>query len=81
MACCFLAALILSNVLAIWRDRRRIAIYATGLLVSVGLLGWQINAHALHIHQFAADLQAVVRGEDPAVAALNRSGFDCKSNP
>lgn len=77
MACCFLAALILSHVLAIWRDRRRIALYAFGLLVSMTLLGWQIQAHAHHLRQFIADAEAFVRGEDPAVVALRSTGVDC----
>ena len=79
MACCVLAALIISHILAIWRDRRRIALYAAGLLLSVGLLGWQIDAHAQHIREFIADTQAILRGEDPAVAALQRSGLDCRA--
>lgn len=80
MVCCVLGALIISQILAIWRDRRRIAIYACGLLISTGILGWQIDAHAHHIRQFVADAQAFMRDEDPAVVALQRSGFDCSND-
>jgi hypothetical protein len=78
MACCFLGALIISQILAIWRDRRRMALYGSIALVASGLLGWQIDAHLHHVNQWVAEARTYIDGEDPAALAFVRPTLDCR---
>ncbi|MET0987624.1 MAG: hypothetical protein ABW034_19690 [Steroidobacteraceae bacterium] len=78
MACCFIGALIISQLIAIWHDRRRIALYATVVLVASGVFGWQINSHLHHIQQFAAAAQAYVLGRDPVAVASVSPDLYCR---
>lgn len=79
MACCILGAIIISQILAVWRARRRVLLYVAGLLVSTSAFAWQIDAHWDHVKQFVLDAQAVARGEDLAEAALRQPGLRCQA--
>jgi hypothetical protein len=49
VVCCILAALIIANILALWRARRRVVMYAclVGLIGLIALFVWQIGV-SLH---------------------------------
>lgn len=79
MACCILGAIIMSQLIAVWRMRRRILISLAGLLISSGAFAWQIDQHWPHIQQFAWDIQALARGQDPAEAALEHPALRCEA--
>jgi hypothetical protein len=81
VGCCIIGAIIISQLIALWRARRRVVLYAASLVVTVGLFAWQVDQHWHHIEQFAWDAQALLRGEDPAVAALRRADVVCEAAP
>ena len=70
MVCCVLAALIIANIIALWRARRRIMLYACSvvLLCLIVLLGWEIGKHRQADHGSTS----LVRGIPPP--ALSKPG-------
>jgi len=80
MACCILGAIIMSQLIAIWRARRRIVLSLFALLVSTGAFAWQLDQHWSHVQQFAWDLRALARGQDPAEAALDQPALRCNTD-
>lgn len=77
MACCVLAAMLMSQLLAAWQMRRRIALFAVLIAATGGALAFELDRHREHLRQLAWDARAVLRGEDPAVAALTRPAPRC----
>ena len=79
MACCILGAIIMSQIVAIWRAQRRILLSLVALLISTGAFAWQLDQHWSHVQQFGWDMQAWARGQDPAEAALDQPNLRCEA--
>lgn len=80
MGCCILGAILITQFLTAWRARRHLFMAAAVALIASGVLAYQYAQHAHHIHQFLWDMQALARGEDPAVAALAQPQLRCSAN-
>lgn len=77
MGCCILGAIIITQFLTAWRARKHMLMAAAVALIATGVLAYQYSVHAHHIHQFVRDAQAMMRKEDPAVAALSQPQLRC----
>lgn len=80
MVCCFLSAMLMGQLFAVWNMRRKIALFVVLISITALALTLELQRHRDHVQQFVWDVQAMLRGEDPAIAALSQPVKNCSAN-
>lgn len=77
MACCVLAAILISQLIAIWKAQKLRIVMAVLAILTSGVLINQADRHWDHYTTEAAYFMARLGGEDPAWSAVRQSGVVC----